>query len=181
MTTADDHGDPRRTTGQNTSQSGSQSTIHDVSRGDTRRPVESWLHPRVYSIAIALSAWLVLSVWLFAGSGITDYLLVIVSGFIFIAVMLPLILSRVARTDDDDAETAAKRPSFREWTKSEFGISQGRLSGREAALQILLPIAAVAFGMTAFGLALHFAEHGAHASAQRPAVYSSGSVVKNRG
>jgi hypothetical protein len=40
----------------------------------------------------------------------------------------------------------------------------GRVSGREAAMQILLPIAAVAFGMTIFGLVFLFTvpDLGAH-------------------
>jgi hypothetical protein len=37
---------------------------------------------------------------------------------------------------------------------------QGRLTGTEAAMQILLPIAAAAFGMTALGIAFHVVEHG---------------------
>jgi len=136
----------------------------DQISGKPERPVTSRLHRDVYGLLIGLALWLVLSVWLFAGAGVTDYLLVIVSGFVFIAVALPLILSRVKRADDAteaDAVKAADKPqSFRDWATSDFAISQGRLSGTQAATQILLPIAAVAFGMTAFGIALHIAEHG---------------------
>jgi hypothetical protein len=38
------------------------------------------------------------SLWSFAGGGLSNYLLVIVSGFIFVVVALQLILSRVGRT-----------------------------------------------------------------------------------
>jgi hypothetical protein len=38
-----------------------------------------------------------------------------------------------------------------------FATWTGGIPGREAAIQILLPIAAVAFGMTLFGLAFLFA------------------------
>jgi hypothetical protein len=55
----------------------------------------------------------------------------------------------------------------------------GRLSGAQAATQILLPIAAVAIGMTVFGIALHVAEHAAPLAPS--SAYSSGSVVKNNG
>jgi hypothetical protein len=142
------------------------------------RPVTRWLHPRVYRLLIALAAWLVLSVWLFAGGGVTDYLLAIVCGFIFIAVALPFVLSRVARGDTDDGSD--KLRSYRDWAAADFDTWQGRLSGAQAATQILLPIAAVAFGMTIFGIALHIAEH---AGPLRPtsAYHSSGSVVKNNG
>ena len=69
----------------------------------------------------------------------TDYLLFVVSGFIFIVVALLTILSHVGRsntktTGDHD------RQSFRQWTSWDFDTWQGQLSGRQAALQILLPI-----------------------------------------
>ena len=122
--------------------------------GVTRR-----LHPRVYVLLVGLAAWPVMSVWLFAGAGTTDYLLFVVSAFIFIAVALPSILSRVGPIEPvETSET--DRLSFREWAKSDFDTWQGRVSGAEAAVQVLLPICAVAFGMTAFGIALYIAEHG---------------------
>lgn len=145
--------------------------------GDNGRPVVSALHPRVYAVVMGLACWLVLSLWLFAGGGPVDYLLFIVGGFIFIAVMLPLILSQVTRMDGATPERDTQR-SYRDWAASEFDTWQGRLTGRAAAVQILLPIAAVAIGMTLFGIALHVAEH---ESAQQQATYSSGSVVKNSG
>ena len=135
------------------------------------------LHPRVYALMIGFALWLVLSVWLFAGNGVADYLLAIVSGFIVIAVALPLILSRVTRIDD--ATVDDKPQSFRDWSAADFDTWQGRLSGAQAATQILLPIAAVAIGMTVFGIALHVAEHAGPLTAS--SAYSSGSVVKNNG
>lgn len=136
---------------------------HDRNNTINQRPVIKGVHPRVYKLAIALAAWLVLSVWLFAGAGVTDYLLVVVSGFICIAVGLPLILSCVGHNDParPRAKAEVDQPmSFHDWATSDFDTWQSRLSGRQAAVQILLPIAAVAFGMTAFGIALHVAEHG---------------------
>jgi hypothetical protein len=116
-------------------------------------PVTGRLHPRVYALLIAVALWFVLSVWSFAGGGETDYLLFIVSGFIFIAVVLPLILSRVGHTTDH-------QPLLRDWAKWDFDTWAGRLSGTQAAAQILLPIAAAAVGMTVIGIAFHIAEHG---------------------
>ena len=144
---------------------------------DSGHRVTRRLHPRVYALLIGLALWLILSVWLFAGNGTVDYLLVIVSGFIVIAVALPVILSRVTRID---AATDGDEPqSYRDWSAADFDTWQGRLSGAEAATQILLPVAAVAIGMTLFGIALHVAER---AGPLAPAAaYSSGSVVKNSG
>ncbi len=55
---------------------------------DTIRPVTSRLHPRVYALLIGLALWFALSVWNFAGAGVTDYLLFIVRhlGFVLCAV-----------------------------------------------------------------------------------------------
>lgn len=111
----------------------------------------SRLHPRVYALMMGLAGWLVLSVWMFSGVGSTDYLLAIVSGFIFIAVALPFILSRLRRPGSEG-------PSFRAWGSGDFDTWTGRLRGSQAATEILLPIAAVAFGMTAFGIVLHLVE-----------------------
>ena len=151
--------------------------IHSNQAEDSRHRVTRRLHPRVYALMIGLAFWLVLSVWLFAGGGVVDYLLVIVSGFIAIAVALPLILSRVGHIDDAKEDDALQ--SFRDWSAADFDTWQGRLSGAQAATQILLPIAAVAIGMTVFGVALHLAEHAGPLAPT--AAYSSGSVVKNSG
>ena len=130
--------------------------------GDDKRAARtatSTLHRRVYALMIGLVVWFVLSVWIFAGAGVTDYLLFVVSCFIFIVVVLLTILSRVGR-NDSIAMTDDNRQSFRQWTSWDFDIWQGRLSGMQAALQILLPIAAAAFGMTAFGIVFHLSERG---------------------
>jgi hypothetical protein len=151
--------------------------IHIGRTNSAPHKVTRLLHPRVYGLLIGLALWLVLSVWLFAGGGIADYLLAIVSGFIVVAVALPLILSRVQRVDGASGNNEPR--SFRDWAVMDFDTWQGRLSGAQAAAQILLPIAAVAFGMTIFGIAFHFAEHAG--PLQPTASYSSGSVVKNSG
>jgi len=49
----------------------------------------------------------------------------------------------------------ADSQSFREWPSGEFETWQYRVSGGEAAVEILLPLMAVAFGLFAFGLVLH--------------------------
>ena len=58
-----------------------------------------------------------------------------------------------ARNDDD-------QPSLRDWAAGDFDTCQGQLSGAQAALQILLPIAVAALGMTAFGIVFLIAERG---------------------
>jgi hypothetical protein len=87
-----------------------------------------------------------------------NYLLFVVSGFIFIAVMLPLILSRVGT---DDAARNDKQPPLRDWRTRDYDTWTGRLSGAQAATQILLPVAAAAVGMTLIAIVFVLAEHAA--------------------
>ena len=101
---------------------------------------------------VGLAVWLLISIWAFSGGLYTDYLFMVVTGLIVFAVLIPAALwwtrrrHRIARNEDE---------SFRHWESEDFATWQGRLSGREAALQILLPIAAVSFGMTIFAIVEH--------------------------
>ena len=122
-------------------------------------PATNRMHRRVYTLVIAFAAWFALAVWSFAGSGVTDYLLFVVSCFVFIAVALPLILSRVKRADESSPRD--QEPSLRAWAAGEYETWTGRLSGAAAAAQLLLPIAAAAVGMTLIGIVFLFAEHAA--------------------
>ena len=121
---------------------------------NSERPVTTRAHPRIYTILAALSAWFVLAAWCFAGRGIVDYLLVIVSGFIFVAIALQLILFSVDRTP---AAKKDAQPSLRDWSAWDYDTWTGRLPGAQAATEILLPIAAAAVGMTVIGLIYRFA------------------------
>ncbi len=128
-----------------------------------KRVVTSRLHPRVYAVLIGLALWFVVWVWSFFGAGETDYLLFIVSGFIVVVVALQLILSRVRRTPDttsaNPTEDGNQPLSFREWVRGDFDIENARLSSVDAAVIILLPIAAAAIGMMTFGIEFQIVEH----------------------
>lgn len=116
------------------------------------------LHPGVYLALVALGLWFVVSAWAFGGDGYTDYLLVVASGLIFIAIAIPAALWRIWRhhPHGDDAP----QESFREWVSaSEFRTWQDRVKAKNAAIEILLPIAAVAFGMSIFAVIVHFTAH----------------------
>src|SRR5262245_55944038 len=121
---------------------------------DSHEPVTSDLHPVVYTILIGFVVLLVLAVWGFGRDSYADYLLAIVSGFIFIFVAIPATLYLMARSQQND--DAQDRGSFREWRKGEFETWQDRVKGTNAAIEILLPIAAIAIGMTAFAVVLYF-------------------------
>jgi hypothetical protein len=123
---------------------------HHGDIGGPRPPLTNRAHPRLYTILIALTLWFILAVWAFAGPGLSNYLLFIVSGFLCVAVGLPLILFRVGRARR--AARGGDQPPLRDWVRWDYDTSTGRLAGSSAAAQILLPIAAAAIGMTAIGI-----------------------------
>jgi hypothetical protein len=122
----------------------------------TNRPVTETLHPYVYAAILALALLLVLSAWGFSGGqGETGLALTVVSLFVLVAVGLPTILWRIWR--NHHARGAAQPARFADWAESEFVVWQGHLKGKEAAVLVLLPVAAVACGMTILAMIAHFA------------------------
>ena len=102
-------------------------------------------------IVVGLAVWLVLSVLGFFRAGHTGLMLAIVSFFIGVAVMLPLILAHISRRDDRN-RSADEAETLRGWLDREFDGYTGRMKASAAAFQVLLPLAAVALGMTFFAL-----------------------------
>jgi hypothetical protein len=138
---------------------GNETAMPEPERDDIALPTGSGLHPRVYTIVIGLAAWFALAVWIFAGKGITDYLLFIVSAFISISVALTLILASVASTEKtpsgEPPARESKPQSFHDWATGSFGTWSGRVTGKQAMVQVLLPFVAAALGMTILGIVLH--------------------------
>jgi len=126
---------------------------------DVTRHVSDRLHPMVSIAIVGLALWLILSVWEFARDGHTDFLLVVVSGFFVMVLALAYALWRTSQNQQAPDTSQNAEDSFGRWAAGEFDIWQGRVKGINAAVEILLPIAAVAFGMTAFGLVLYFTAH----------------------
>ena len=125
------------------------------------RPVSGHVHRLVYAAVVGLAFWFALAAWSgFAGDGYTNYLLVVVSGFIVVAVGLPSILSWVGRANQSHDVEQTSDGSFQNWAAGDVDTATDRLKGSNAAIEILLPLAAAAFGMTAIGVVLHFAAHG---------------------
>jgi hypothetical protein len=119
------------------------------------------LHPAIYMALVGLTLWLGLAIWGFGYDGQTDYLLAIVSGFLFIAVAIPSTLAlMVHRQKNSDERRSSGEASFKEWMTGNFDTWQDRVKGHNAAVEVLLPMAAIAIGMTAFAIVLHFTEVG---------------------
>ena len=120
------------------------------------RPVSRQLHPFVYRILIGLVLWFAFAAWGFARDGYSDYLVAVVTGVCLVAVALPYVMSRIWRRSPEGNAVQRHRKSFVEWTASDLEADQDRMSATHAAVEIGLPIAAAAVGMTAFAIVLHF-------------------------
>jgi hypothetical protein len=121
------------------------------------RHVQHGLHPFVYRSIVALTIWLVLSVWGFFNTGAYIGLaLAMITLFFLIIMAIPIVIWMTWQHNAPPEETRAPTESFDVWASRDFATSTGTLSGREAALQILLPIVAVSIGMTIFGLVFYF-------------------------
>ena len=113
------------------------------------------LHPLVYRSIVGLTIWLVLSAWaLFSRGDYAGLILSVITLFFLVLVGIPLILWVTWRHNSDPASRRVE--PFVEWASHAFETWTGRVSGLEASMQILLPIAAVAIGMTIFGLVFMF-------------------------
>jgi hypothetical protein len=113
--------------------------------------VSRGLHRWVYFAMVGLAACYALSAWLgFAGGGYDDYLLFVVTGFIVMSVALPAIAGRVWRHHRISAPGRTK--AFPDWMAGEFDTGDRPVKASTATIEILLPLAAVAFGMMAFAI-----------------------------
>ena len=127
------------------------------------RPVSSHVHPLVYAAAAGLVLWFVLAAWIFFGHAqYMSLLLAVVSGFFLMTVMIPFILWRVWCKHSTDAAQESQS-SFRDWASGQFETPDGPRKALGAAIEILLPLAAAAAGMTAMGIIFHFVTLGAPA------------------
>jgi hypothetical protein len=96
-----------------------------------------------------------LAAWGFATNGYAAYLIVIVSGFLLIAVGLPLILWRIWKNRRSPNEPPASTGSLVDWAKGLFETWQDRREAMSALVEVFIPIAAAAIGMMAFAVIFH--------------------------
>ena len=119
------------------------------------------LHPLVNMAIIGLVLMFVAAVWMFFDSGPYEaWLDVVVTGLFVIAIAVPALLWLTWRRNADDARDDSHL-SFRDWAVGEFGTLTGPVKGANATAEVLLPIAAVAVGMTVLGLVFHIIASGA--------------------
>jgi hypothetical protein len=123
------------------------------------KPVFDQLHPKIYAGAIGLVAWFAMAAWiLFDRQDDIGLPLAMASVLLFVAVMIPLVLAQVWRRHHaHDPHPGAI--SFRDWRAGDFAVWGARLRGSDAVIDLLLPLAAVAFGLTAIGIVFLICAH----------------------
>lgn len=130
----------------------------------TRSPqgVSDHVHPRIYMAAAGLLVWFVIAAWLlFGGSDYIELALAMISVLVFMTIAIPLALwrthltaQRSSRTTEQGSETLDK------WLRGQFATWTDQEKGSTAAIEILLPQAAVAFGITALGIVFELTREG---------------------
>jgi len=112
------------------------------------------LHPAIYKSLIGLTIWLLLSIWfLFDRGAYVGLIATMITVFFVILMGVSILIWQSWRRRAVHAQHEPNE-SFRIWASQQFNTWTGGLSGSTAAVQILLPIVAVAFGMTIFGVIL---------------------------
>jgi hypothetical protein len=123
------------------------------------------LHPAVPVAAVVLLIWFVTAAWLlFGGSGYIELALTMISVLVFMVIAIPAVLWRVkernSHTDSIDSNrshTPGETQPLGLWLQGEFTTYSGREKRSAAIVEMLLPIAAVAFGITALGIVFDLA------------------------
>src|ERR1700716_4466999 len=131
------------------------------------------LHPLIYMIIAGLALWFVLSAWVFfGGAGYIELALAVASVLLFMAFAIPFTLWRAgvkAQKADPPPEAGEEFPetfvtwiegAFVTWIEGAFETWTGQQTSASAAVEILLPIAAVALGLMALGIVFELAATG---------------------
>jgi hypothetical protein len=118
------------------------------------KPVFNHLHPKIYGAAAGLIAWFTLMAWvLFDYNGGASESLMIVTVLFVVAIALPAVLSLVGQKDNGmPHEGRSQPPTLHDWRDGDFEVWGAKLHGRDAAIDVLLPLMAVSFGLTAIGI-----------------------------
>jgi hypothetical protein len=133
---------------------------NDVISSKHNRVHRDQFHPLIYRVAGGLAVWFALSAWiLFDHRGDIELPLTFISILLLMALGIPWILWRQWRKYGR-AEHGSEREtvSLRDWGNGDIDVWGARLHSSDAAINMLLPLAAVSFGLTAIGIVLLFVE-----------------------
>lgn len=135
--------------------------------GHARSPqrVANDLHPRIYMAAAVLLVWFVVAAWLlFGGSDYIGLALAVITVLVAMMISIPLALWRTNRTAQGSNVSSRATEQASEpldtWMRGRFATWTDQEKGSMAAIEILLPLAAVAFGITALGIVFELTRAG---------------------
>jgi hypothetical protein len=133
---------------------------NEVISSNHNRVHRDQFHPLIYRVAGGLAVWFALSAWiLFDHQGYIELPLAFISVLLLMALGIPWILWRQWRKYGRSAKDAAREAvSLRDWGNGDMDVWGARLHSADAAINMLLPLAAVAFGLTAIGIVLLLVE-----------------------
>jgi hypothetical protein len=112
--------------------------------------------------AAGLLVWFVIAAWLLFGD--SDYIglaLAMISVLVFMTIAIPLALWRTNPTAQRSSHaTEQGSETLDKWLRGQFATWTDQENGSTAAIEILLPLAAVAFGITALGIVFELTRAG---------------------
>jgi hypothetical protein len=119
-------------------------------RGRSAEDVSNRPHSAIYKTMVGLAVSFVVSAWVFFGNAShMGLILAIVCVLFIMAIGIPHILWRAGENETDPTEQA---PALGAWIRSDFVTWTGNQTSVTAAVEILLPITAVAVGIMALGI-----------------------------
>ena len=89
---------------------------------------------------------------LFDHGGQTSLALTFMTVLFVVAVLLPWTLSQVWKRFQLPYEQHQQQTSLQDWRNGDFVVWGAKLRGTHAAIDVLLPLMAVSFGLTAIGI-----------------------------
>lgn len=113
------------------------------------------LHPAIYLTILGLALVFIAAAGTFAAANDSYYLIAIACGFILAAVGLPYQLWRVRRHGHDPRDMSLSHRTLHGWLNAELDVWQTRVKGWDAAVAILLPVAAVSIGLVCLTIVMH--------------------------
>ena len=117
------------------------------------RTLHRWIHPAVYEIAIGLVALFTIAAWLaFDHRNDAELPLSMITVFLVIGASVIAIISRLWRRRGPVSAAFRESDTLRHWMSGDFVVWGSRIKGSDALVDMLLPVAAAAFGMVAIGI-----------------------------
>ena len=117
-------------------------------------------HPYFVRALLGLALIFILGAWSFlAGTGYIGLVAGIVTFFTLVVLAIPLDLWHV-KSQHEKSDGNISSGTFREWLSDDVEIWDDRMSGREAMITALLPIAAVAMSAVLFAIAFQLGTSG---------------------